>query len=100
MKLKEYLRVRKIIKTGKTSKWLNSLSGKEARAIGVPYPLQRGWVEKYADNDVPESIHSPVVPKQTVTDAALLFVLAVHAKGYEACADEFADLEEAILAQE
>lgn len=51
MNLSEYLKLKGLSP---------SLTGNEARAIGVPFPLVRGWVTAYATIEVPEKIVAAV----------------------------------------
>ena len=101
MKLSDYLRVRRT-KTGKTCKFANALTAKEAKLFNIPYPLQAGWPKRYADNEAPDELlnlprRHQKQPESDLYDAALDYVLAVHKNGLEGAYNEFTDLESAVL---
>lgn len=53
MILRDYVKVR-IRRNGSSGDGTPALSKKEAKAIGVPFPLPGGWLKAYGGNEVPD----------------------------------------------
>jgi hypothetical protein len=103
MTLAEYLKIR-TLKNGRLGGIVKSLTAKEARLFGIPYPLQTGWPDMYAHRHASESDlkaarsddrrHKPSERHtHQAIDAIARFVASVHDVGLESAHDAFAELE-------